>query len=62
MVRVVQAAGRVVRNETDRGVVCLVDTRFQDADFRALQPGHWQPEIVRAEALSGVLAAFWESN
>jgi len=62
MVRVVQAAGRVVRNETDRGVVCLVDTRFQDADFRALQPSHWQPEIVRAEALSGVLAAFWESN
>ncbi len=60
MVRVVQAAGRVVRKETDRGVVCLVDARFQDAAFQALQPSHWQPETVHAEALSGVLQEFWE--
>jgi len=60
MVRVVQAAGRVVRNQTDRGVVCLIDVRFQDADFQQLQPQHWRPETVRASALGGVLQSFWE--
>lgn len=62
MVRVIQAAGRVVRNETDRGVVCLVDARFQHAEFQALQPSHWHPETVRADALNGALQTFWQSN
>ena len=59
MVRVVQAAGRVVRSETDRGVVCLVDSRFREAGFQALQPQHWQPEVVTSDQLGPTLDEFW---
>ena len=59
MVRVVQAAGRVVRNETDRGIVCLVDARFQRPEFTRLQPPHWQPEVVRSGQIVGSLNRFW---
>jgi len=37
--KVVQAAGRVIRTLDDRGVVHLLDERFQRRDVRALLPG-----------------------
>ncbi|WP_028224343.1 ATP-dependent DNA helicase [Paraburkholderia ferrariae] len=40
--KVVQAAGRVIRSEQDRGVVHLLDDRFARPDVRALLPGWWQ--------------------
>lgn len=42
MTRVIQAAGRVIRNETDRGAVLLIDRRFALAEYRELFPPHWQ--------------------
>lgn len=42
--KVVQAAGRVIRTEHDRGVVVLVDDRFQRAQVRALLPQWWRVE------------------
>ena len=39
--KVVQAAGRVIRTETDRGVVYLIDDRFGQPDVRALLPQWW---------------------
>jgi Rad3-related DNA helicase len=41
MARVSQAAGRVIRTETDRGVVVLVGNRFADPTFRNLFPSEW---------------------
>lgn len=41
MQKVVQAAGRVIRTETDRGVVWLIDDRFGRPDVRALLPAWW---------------------
>ena len=38
--KVVQAAGRVIRSETDRGVLFLIDDRFAQPNVRALLP-HW---------------------
>ena len=40
--KVVQAAGRVIRTEQDRGVVVLMDDRFQRTEVRALLPRWWQ--------------------
>lgn len=42
MNRVLQAAGRLIRTETDRGRVLLVDDRFAQARYRALYPRHWK--------------------
>jgi len=40
--KVVQAAGRVIRSEQDRGVVFLIDDRYRRAEVRALLPCWWQ--------------------
>ena len=45
--KVVQAAGRVIRGQTDQGVVYLIDDRFTRADVRRLLPAWWRVQIVR---------------
>ncbi|WP_028602478.1 helicase C-terminal domain-containing protein [Ottowia thiooxydans] len=40
--KVVQAAGRVIRSEEDRGVVVLIDDRYRRREVRALLPGWWK--------------------
>ena len=61
--RVLQAAGRVIRSETDRGTVLLVDERFAERRYRALLPPEWEPSVVRSPAeLGTVLEAFWSSR
>ncbi|MDL2287908.1 ATP-dependent DNA helicase [Oscillospiraceae bacterium OttesenSCG-928-F05] len=42
MNKVMQAAGRVIRTESDRGFVLLIDDRFGTAKYRALYPEHWR--------------------
>ena len=42
--KVVQAAGRVIRTEQDRGVVWLIDDRFAQPGIRALMPAWWELE------------------
>ena len=39
--KVVQAAGRVIRTEADRGTVLLIDDRFTRPEVRRLLPVHW---------------------
>jgi Rad3-related DNA helicase len=39
---VVQAAGRVIRSESDLGVIHLIDDRFSRPEVRQLLPGWWQ--------------------
>jgi DNA excision repair protein ERCC-2 len=48
--KVVQAAGRVIRSETDAGVLYLLDDRFARQEIRALLPDWWRVEPMRALA------------
>ncbi len=41
--RVLQAAGRVIRSETDQGLVLLMDLRYSWAQYKNLLPLEWQP-------------------
>nr|WP_314543701.1 ATP-dependent DNA helicase [uncultured Pseudomonas sp.] len=41
--KVVQAAGRVIRSQQDRGVVMLIDDRFGEQRVRQLLPRWWTP-------------------
>jgi Rad3-related DNA helicase len=41
MQKVVQAAGRVIRSQSDRGVVYLIDDRFAQPQVRELLPRWW---------------------
>jgi Rad3-related DNA helicase len=42
MIKVVQAAGRVIRSPDDEGIVVLMDDRFAQTGVRALLPSWWQ--------------------
>ena len=42
MQKVVQAAGRVIRGQEDRGVVMLIDDRFAERRIQQLLPTWWQ--------------------
>ena len=43
--KVVQAAGRVIRTPSDRGVVYLIDDRFDRPEVRDLLPAWWEVKL-----------------
>lgn len=59
--KVLQAAGRVIRSETDKGVVLLVDSRFAESRYRSLFPEHWKhcQVLYSNEAVESALQRFW---
>ncbi len=58
--RVQQTAGRVIRSESDVGVVVLVDARFNSSFYKSLFPEHWSPQFcAKAGQLDTLLADFW---
>jgi DNA excision repair protein ERCC-2 len=44
MTRVIQAAGRLIRSATDRGVIALLDRRFLDLPYVQYLPTDWIPD------------------
>jgi len=58
--KVLQASGRVIRSETDRGVVLLIDRRFASRNYQSMFPDDWNPNGVRDPGdISQVLEDFW---
>ncbi|MFT7519200.1 MAG: DNA excision repair protein ERCC-2 [Kiritimatiellia bacterium] len=60
MTRVVQAAGRLVRGPTDRGVVVLVGRRFRWRDYSPLLPESWNVSVPDDPVLA--IAEFWDGG
>lgn len=63
MNRVLQAAGRVIRSENDRGVVILIDDRFGEPTYRRLFPAHWRGLrfVGNLHSLEVLLDRFWQA-
>jgi DNA excision repair protein ERCC-2 len=65
MAKAVQAAGRVIRTEKDRGVIVLMDGRFIDTGYSKSMPRDWfidSPlELVSRSILKDV-SDFWATN
>ena len=65
MAKAVQAAGRVIRSETDTGLIVLMDSRFLETSYSQSMPADWfgsdVREIVSDSILSDV-AGFWETH
>lgn len=59
--RVQQATGRVIRTETDRGIIVLIDDRFSHARYRHLFPSHWRgvQVVQNTSELKDKLTRFW---
>ena len=61
MNKVLQAAGRVIRTQEDRGVILLLDERFAQSSYQRLFPREWEEhEICRMEEAGELLRRFWE--
>ena len=59
--RVLQAAGRVIRREDDRGVIVLIDDRFDDPIYKTVIPKLWSGMkfIATPKELREELDKFW---
>jgi DNA excision repair protein ERCC-2 len=59
--RVQQATGRVIRAETDRGIIVLIDDRFTHARYRQLFPSHWRgyQVVQNTREIKDKLTRFW---
>lgn len=63
MNKVLQAAGRVIRTETDRGIVLLMDERFEERANRELFPVEWGcPPAMDSESAARDVRLFWEEQ
>jgi DNA excision repair protein ERCC-2 len=61
--RVLQAAGRVIRTENDRGVVLLIDQRYSRFQYKSLLREEWDPTWVQTpRQLADHLQKFWNKN
>ncbi|NND92460.1 MAG: hypothetical protein HKN42_16495 [Granulosicoccus sp.] len=60
--RVLQTVGRLIRNESDSGVVLLVDDRFKQGFYQGLFPDHWHlRRPASPEKIVQELQQFWNS-
>ncbi len=60
MNKVLQAAGRVIRTEDDRGVVALLDNRFTSQSYKALFPREWKGyKTVTTKSVKNEISQFW---
>jgi len=65
MAKAIQAAGRVIRSETDRGLIVLMDGRFVLPGYSRYMPGDWfqsdATELVSSSILRDV-SGFWAGD
>lgn len=62
--KVLQAAGRVIRTETDKGIILLIDKRFLQGRYISLLPSHWMPlhRVSDHNRLEKLAVEFWRSS
>ncbi len=60
--RILQAAGRVIRREEDRGIAVLIDDRLRDEACRRAFPPSWRglKYVGDRPSLTALLTRFWE--
>ncbi len=62
--KVLQAGGRVIRTEKDRGVILLIDDRFTTRKYKNLFPTEWNKNIVARSnrEMKRHLDKFWKGE
>ena len=62
MAKAIQSAGRVIRSETDRGLIVLMDNRFLDKSYSKSMPRDWfteTPKELVSESILSDVQNFW---
>jgi DNA excision repair protein ERCC-2 len=64
MAKAIQSAGRVIRSETDRGLIVLMDNRFIQPSYARSMPTDWfkssPQELVVSSSLLREISEFWQ--
>lgn len=62
MAKAIQSAGRVIRTETDRGIIILIDPRFLETSYSHSMPKEWflnSPQELLSQQILLDLEQFW---
>ena len=60
MNKVLQAGGRVIRSEEDRGIIALLDQRFNYSSYQRMFPREWIPfERLNGDSVGEKVEKFW---
>jgi len=63
MNKVIQAVGRVIRRQEDRGIAVLLDSRYAMTKYKRLMPTHWRPIIIEEEHfIQTFIKNFWNTS
>lgn len=63
MNKVLQASGRVIRTQEDRGILLLLDDRFWNRDYQGLFPAEWTDrKRCRLNTIEDDLQGFWNGK
>lgn len=63
MNKVLQAAGRVIRTEADRGMILLMDDRFRYGQYKSLFPQEWSDvHYVNQNTVTREITQFWQQG
>ncbi len=58
---ILQAVGRVIRTETDKGIAVLIDDRYSEQKYKSLFPHEWKNAKFagNAQSLAEIARKFW---
>ena len=61
---VLQAVGRVIRTENDKGIAILIDDRYAEPKYKKLFPPEWKNIKIAgdAQSLAEIARRFWEKR
>src|SRR5690606_19054883 len=65
MAKAVQAAGRVIRSEKDRGLIVLMDSRFVESSYSKSMPQDWfneHPTELVSKSILSEITEFWAES
>lgn len=61
MIKVLQAAGRCIRTDDDKGVILLLDNRYSQRRYQSLFPYEWYPNfrVRKSDDVKTLCEEFW---
>ena len=61
MIKVLQAAGRCIRTDNDKGVILLLDNRYSQRRYQSLFPYEWYPNfrVRKSDDVKTLCEEFW---
>ena len=65
MAKAIQSAGRVIRSETDKGIIILMDDRFLERNYGQTLPQDWfneSPQELVSKSILNDVSEFWERS